>query len=80
MLLRRLLNSQIQTMSALLLDSPKPRLLLDIAKPRKSIQFPLREAERAFSIEAIQARVGTITPLLEEILRTRPPMHWGINE
>jgi hypothetical protein len=67
-------------MSALLLDSPKPRLLLDFAKPSKSIPFPLREAERAFSIEAIQARVENITPLLEEILRSRPPIHWGINE
>ena len=80
MLLRRLLNSQIQIMSALLLDSPKPRQLLDFAKPRRAIQFPLREAERAFSIEDIQARVGTITPLLEEMLRSRPPIHWGINE
>jgi len=67
-------------MSALLLDSPKPRLLLDFAKPRKAIQFPLREVEQAFSIEDIQARVETITPLLEELLRFRPPIHWGINE
>jgi hypothetical protein len=67
-------------MSALLLESPKPRLLLATAKPRKAIPFPLREVERAFSIEDIQARVENITPRLEEILRSRPPIHWGINE
>jgi hypothetical protein len=29
---------------------------------------------------SIQARADAVTLVLEEILQTRPPPHWGINE
>jgi hypothetical protein len=46
----------------------------------QEIQFPMAEMELAVTLEAVHARAETITPLLEEILRSRPPAHWGINE
>lgn len=33
-----------------------------------------------FTVEEIQIRAETVTPLLKEILNFRPPPHWGINE
>jgi hypothetical protein len=33
-----------------------------------------------FTIEEIQLRVETVTPLLREIRDYRPPDHWGIND
>lgn len=30
--------------------------------------------------ETLLVRAETITPLLEQILKLRPPPHWGINE
>ena len=36
--------------------------------------------EKNFSLEALQSRAETVTPLLSEILAPRPPEHWGLNE
>lgn len=43
-------------------------------------QFQLPEPMSASTIEAIQLRAETVTPLLKEILHSRPSPHWGINE
>lgn len=43
-------------------------------------QFQLPEPMSASTIEAIQFRAETVTPLLKEILHSRPSPHWGINE
>jgi hypothetical protein len=38
------------------------------------------EPKSLFTIEEIQLRVETVTPLLREIRDYRPPDHWGIND
>lgn len=40
----------------------------------------LAELETFWTIEDIQNRAEVITPTMEEILESRPPTRWGINE
>jgi len=42
--------------------------------------FAVVEPTSAWTIEAIQIRAQVVTPLVEEILQSRPPTRWGINE
>ena len=42
--------------------------------------FHLPDPMPACTIETLQIRADTVTPLLEEILRFPPSPHWGINE
>jgi hypothetical protein len=72
-------------MNALLTDSPKRRLLREPAEAhsveiRFSKRFDQADDDCDCSIEAIHARAEAMTPLLDEILSTRPAIHWGINE
>jgi hypothetical protein len=43
-------------------------------------QFEVPPPMPSCSLEALLARAGTVTPLLEEILHHPPPSRWGINE
>jgi hypothetical protein len=45
-----------------------------------SIPFEPAESDSARTIESIHKRAATVTPLLEEILMSRPPSHWGLND
>jgi hypothetical protein len=38
------------------------------------------EPDSASFLEAIQVRASILTPVIEEILDSRPSSHWGINE
>jgi len=44
------------------------------------ISFAVVEPESAWTIEAIRVRAEVVTPFVEEILQSRPPTRWGINE
>jgi len=71
-------------MNALLTNSPKRRLLREPASNNVEIClskfFEMPQDDCDCSIEGIHARAKAVTPLLEEILNTHPPIHWGINE
>jgi len=38
------------------------------------------EIDSTATLEAIQMRESTLTPILQKILQLRPPCRWGINE
>ena len=38
------------------------------------------ELNSASILEAIRVRESTLTAVMERILQSRPPTHWGINE
>ena len=51
-----------------------------VSDPAKASAAVVAELDSASSLEAIQVRASTLTPVLEEILHFRPSSHWGINE
>jgi hypothetical protein len=79
-------------MNALLVGYSVVKLLPLIASPAAAqnsfargrqtceIVAPWCEDQWECAIKSLQARAVTVTPVLEEILETRPPSHWGINE
>ena len=75
-------------MSTLLIISTNPGLLTDGAKLAGILaaQNNLPEHHHVLepmefcTVESIQVRAETLTPLLKEILEYRPVPHWGINE
>ena len=44
------------------------------------VTFETAESDSARTAEAIHERAKMVTPLLEEILACRPPLHWGLND
>jgi hypothetical protein len=61
----------------LLTQGRSPHLM---TKRKDSLEQFSESAAAAFSFEDIQRRAETITPLLKQLLDSRPPPHWGINE
>ena len=45
-----------------------------------AVEALVAEMDSAAILKAIQARESTLTPVIEEILYSRPSSHWGINE
>jgi hypothetical protein len=69
-------------MKVLLSDSPQSKLLLKSSKPAAAAlcccsYAEFLDDEPGWTIEAIHARAEAVTPILEEILYSRPPLHWG---
>jgi len=50
------------------------------ARQASQIVAPWCEEQWECEIKSLHVRAETVTPVLEEILETRPPSHWGINE
>jgi hypothetical protein len=46
----------------------------------KAVEALVAELDSVAILESIQARESTLTPVLEKLLRFRPPSHFGINE
>lgn len=79
-------------MKVLLLNSPELKLLTDAVRPTCTVVVTKTESSGspgesqtagwmpACTIEALLIRAETVTPILEEILRTRPPLYWVIDE
>jgi hypothetical protein len=64
-------------MNLLIPDPAGLELLPDTAK---AVEALVAELDSVAILQAIQARVSTLTPVMEEILQFRPPSHFGINE
>jgi hypothetical protein len=64
-------------MNALIPDLAGLELIPDVAN---AVEALVAEMDSVAIVEAIQARASTLTPVLEEILYSRPSSHWGINE
>ena len=79
-------------MNVLLPKMPEPKLLADREKPaslvvttRSEMSFITGESQTGGAVpvctfEAMVIRAETMTAVLEGILRSRPPPHWGIND
>lgn len=79
-------------MKLLLLNAPELKLLTDAVRP--TCEMMAARGERSCSagefqtagrmpvctVGAVLVRAETVTLVLEEILRARPPSQWGINE
>ena len=64
-------------MDTLTLYSAELELTSAAAKASEAVMAGL---DSASTLEAIQARASTLTPVMEEILHFQPSSHWGINE
>lgn len=58
-------------------DLVELKLLPDTAK---AVEALVAEMDSVTILGVIQARVSTLTPVMEKILQLRPPSHFGINE
>ena len=73
------MNASINTNSV-------PKLLADqtlvvlISGGENNPANPPSESATHYTLESLQARAETITPLLREIPDFEPPPRWGINE
>lgn len=55
-------------------------LEVDRTFAEETIMLEAAETDSACTAEAINQRAELVTPLLEEILTCRPPLHWGLND
>ena len=79
-------------MKLLLLKAPELKLLTDAVRPACAAvvarverscsagEFQTAARMPVCTIEAVLVQAETVTLVLEEILRIRPPSHWSINE
>jgi hypothetical protein len=51
-----------------------------IPEALKLSETVVAEQDSAVILEAIELRASSLTPVMEEILHSRPSSHWGINE
>ena len=64
-------------MNTLIADPPELELIPGVAEASEGV---LAELDLASIVKAIQVRESTITPIMKELLQSRPSSHWGINE
>jgi hypothetical protein len=64
-------------MDTLIPISAEVGLVSDAAKGSEAL---VAELDSASVLQAIQVRISTLTPVLQEILNFRPSSHRGINE
>jgi hypothetical protein len=64
-------------MNPLIADPTGLEFMPDVAN---AVEGLVAELDSSAVLEAIQARELTLTPVMEKILRFRPPSHFGINE
>jgi len=64
-----------QRMNSSVLNQTRVGISQDQVSP-----FAVAEDAPTWTIEAIQIRAEAVSPVMEEILQSRPPTHWGINE
>lgn len=51
-----------------------------IPEAAKTSEAVAAEQDSASISEAIEVRASSLTPVMDEILQSRPSSHWGINE
>jgi len=71
-------------MQLLIIDAPVTKLLVENTHPAIA-GYPIRHPQIsvediAFTFESINSRAKAVTPLLQELFLSRPPIRWGINE
>jgi hypothetical protein len=76
--IQSLLESEIcHFMNALILDPAELQLTPDLVN---AVEALAAEMDSAATLEVLQARESTLTPVMKKILQFRPSSHWGINE
>jgi hypothetical protein len=64
-------------MNALTFTPVELELTPETVKPSEA---EVADQDSAATLQTIELRASTVTPVIEEILHCRPPSHWGINE
>lgn len=79
-------------MKAMLLNAPELKLLADTVRPARAAlvvgaeggcsaeEYAPSACFEVYTVDALVMRAVTVTPILEEILRTRPPLHFGLRD